>query len=395
MILLGTAVLSAIGLAVAAPSTDAAVVWTSHATADPGLGGGYALNRVSCSPTAFTLHACTAVGEAWASPTYQRGPAVPLVERWVDSSWTIQASPVPAGAVDSQLSGVDCRGGSFCMSVGYTSEGFQNNTPREPLAMSWDGAAWTLRSVPLPAGAVSAELHGVSCTGPFMCKAVGYYSTTTLFDAEPFIASWNGSNWTVDADTLPATAVGGAFFDVSCGDTTLCAAVGYWAKSNGNAAALAESWNGTSWHLDGAANPGNQTSLLGVSCASHTVCFAVGTHSTLFGSDVGFAERRAGATWTSQGTPNVSGATLSEVVGVSCQSASSCIAVAFAQGRNINAQPYALTLNAFGWHRESTASTSPPNELDGISCVGAAYCMTVGHNALGTPVQGQSETRTS
>lgn len=41
------------------------------------------------------------------------------------------------------------------------------------------GAQWSLQPIPLPAGASSSELNGISCPTPQECTAVGYYQTST------------------------------------------------------------------------------------------------------------------------------------------------------------------------------------------------------------------------
>jgi hypothetical protein len=381
----------AAGLTVLAPPAGAAsAVWTQRATADPGLGGGYALTDVVCSATTD----CTSVGYAWASPSFERGAAVPLAEHWNGAGWSVESTPVPAGAVDSQLNAVWCEGftGHPCLAVGYTSQGFQNSTPRQALAMSWDGNAWTLLPAPVPAGSLSVELQGISCTQPAACKAVGDYSRTAQFDTHPFIATWNGTAWSIDAFNLPSTAVSGTLQDVSCGDADSCSAVGYWANSAGKTSALAETWNGSTWHLDGTANPGGTTGLLGAGCASHTTCTAVGSHSTITGNYVGLAERRVGGSWSAQNPPNVPGASSSALEDVDCRSASFCVAAGAANGRDVNPTGYAEVWNGLYWKIEYQQVSG--NALSGVSCWGLTFCMAVGNSVLGARV-GQSFTRTS
>jgi hypothetical protein len=262
--------------------------------------------------------------------------------------------------------------------------------------MRWSGGTWTATPVPLPAGAVGAELNGVACLTSTTCKAVGYYSTDAPADAaRPFALSWNGAAWSIDAVSMPAAAAEGIFTDVSCGDFSLCAAVGSWSARTGTRlSALAESWNGTAWHVDGTANPGNQTTLLGVSCYSHTACTASGSHTTLTGDQVGLVERRAGAVWTAQSPPNVAKATVSSVNGIACVSASNCVAVASANGRQIGAQAYGLVWGGLSWKIEHPGAPDG-TVLAGISCPMPTYCMSVGENAaLGDPITGASYTRT-
>jgi hypothetical protein len=73
--------------------------------------------------------------------------------------------------------------------------------------------------------------------------------------------------------------------------------------------------------MDGSdrSRPGGNGSLNGVSCSSATACIAVGSTST--GT---LAERWNGMQWAVQPTPDVAGASLSSV---SCSSATACTAV--------------------------------------------------------------------
>jgi hypothetical protein len=352
------------------------------------VGGGYELRGVSCSSTT----ACTSVGSAWATLNYQP-PRVPLVERWDGTGWSVQSTPQPGG--DTELSGVSCRT-TFCVAVGSTAS--QRTDPfRQPLAMSWDGAAWTVQSVPIPAGAEGADLVAVSCTSASSCVAVGNSTkdpTSSLTQA--FIAAWNGSTWTLPSFSTPSTSISSALGDVSCGDVNSCSAVGVWTNNPNRVAPLAETWNGTSWHLDGVANPlSAQTYLGGASCASRTTCTAVGGHSTLSGTYTGLAERRVGGGWNAQSPPNVPSASSNTLLDVGCVSASNCVAVGFAQGRTIASQAYAVVWNGFGWKIEYPPTPMRYDQVSGISCPAPAFCMTVGSTFGLVPTRGDSAIRTS
>jgi len=92
---------------------------------------------------------------------------------------------------------------------------------------------------------------------------------------------------------------------------------------------LIERWNGTSWSYNSVASPtwmpSSSYRLEGVSCFSATSCMAVGYATS--GADSIFAERLSGSTWTLQDVTAPLGTYEAQLKGVSCPSANACLAV--------------------------------------------------------------------
>jgi hypothetical protein len=132
---------------------------------------------VSCSDIAH----CTGVG-SWVD---FQGRTRTLAERWDGTSWVRQHARNPAGFGVSELSGVSCRGATWCAGVGSWSDGF-NGIPSYTLAERWNGAGWRIEHTPNPPGATLSSLNAVDCGGPF-CVAVGSSydgsMTSTLIEA--------------------------------------------------------------------------------------------------------------------------------------------------------------------------------------------------------------------
>ena len=83
------------------------------------------------------------------------------------ASWT--AEPIPGPVVPSGgLSAVSCVLVRSCMAVGGGPDG--------PLAERWNGAVWTLQSLP---GGVGGGLSEISCSSSTACAAVGAITTIT------------------------------------------------------------------------------------------------------------------------------------------------------------------------------------------------------------------------
>jgi hypothetical protein len=316
--------------------------WTAQAPAQPPGAAQTPLAGVSCPAQG----ACLAVGNA-----FFNDPSAwqTLTEAESGSTWTIQPSPSPAGALGATLSGISCPAATSCAAVGSVAE-------------SWNGTTWTHQAIARPSGAVTVMLRAVSCTAASACLAVGSYSDASRAD-HALAESWNGSRWRLVPPAEPAGATSAVLNGVSCTSASACLAVG---GSGGKT--LAESWNGTSWSLQTTVDPSTQgNELLGVTCLTASDCTAVG--DTRNGP---LAEDWNGSTWSQQATPR-SGATL---LSVSCTSASACIAVGSGGAGSVVA-----AWNGTAWtikHLAPPAGTFEA-QLNSLSCTSARACTAVGY----------------
>jgi hypothetical protein len=145
------------------------------------LGGG--LEGVSCA----SASACTAAGLWQDSPFGE----LPLAERWDGTSWSLQKPPAPAGGQAVLLAGVSCPSATSCTAVGS----YQASGVALTLAEAWDGSSWSIQPTANPAGADESNLSGVACRSAGACTAVGFAikhvgnlggnKTQTLAEAEP------------------------------------------------------------------------------------------------------------------------------------------------------------------------------------------------------------------
>jgi hypothetical protein len=94
----------------------------------------------------------------------------------------------------------------------------------------------------------------------------------------------------------------------ACGSTDACTAVGSIDEGKvGQYAALADSWNGTSWTTQGTPSPADyvhKSSLDGVSCAFADACTAVGSYANRYGVERTLVESWNGTAWTIETSPN-------------------------------------------------------------------------------------------
>jgi hypothetical protein len=341
--------------------------WTIQPAPNQSGSVGDNLSGISCtSPSA-----CIAVGTANSA-----GGDVTLAERWDGTSWTIQPTPSPSGATGSFLSTVSCTSASACTAIGDSLSA----TSRAPRAERWDGTSWTIQPTPSPSGEIGgaaggSSLSGVSCTSATACAAVGFYVIGANGANRTLAERWNGVTWTIEPTPDQTGATGTTLSSVSCTSATACTAVGSYNQFGGSGGTVAERWNGTDWTIQPTPTG---SSLSGVSCTSSTACTSVGPGFVANGETT-LAEAWNGTTWTVQSSPNESGAQGSDLSGVSCTSATGCTGA----GTYLASTGSYLTLmerwDGATWTIQPTPSPSGPTSfLNGVSCTSASMCIAVG-----------------
>src|SRR5215469_5786542 len=371
-----TLALAAAGLAAAGgsvPGLAAGVAWSVVPTPNrPGPSNG-SLTGVSC----VSVSACFAVGSQ--SGATGPGPHT-LTESWNGSAWSILKSPNQG--IISSLTSVSCTSASTCMAVGsyYTLSGHYR-----ALIESWNGTSWSVSGSPNPGNGYAAALSGVSCTSATSCTAVGWYSVN---GGGPFtlIESWNGSTWSIVPSPNPAgEAPAPNLKAVSCTSTSACVAVGSYETSSGLVRTLIESWNGGTWSIVPSPNPSLDGSYLAaVSCRSASLCTAVGQLGQ-YGNGT-LIESWNGSTWSVVPSPNPTGGR-GALAGVSCPSASSCRAIGSYPGSRGYSRALAESWNGSKWSIVPTPNQGTLNNvLGGVSCRSASACVAVGDFAITTRV---------
>ena len=197
----------------------------------------------------------------------------------------------------------------------------------------------------------------------------------------------------------PATAAIGSTITeldgVSCASATACVAVGYTARGGlglGRTLGfvpLAEIWNGSKWRIAPTPDPAHYTGsqLHGVSCTSATACVAVGF--SVLGNELrsrkitAFAERWNGIKWTLQPVAKVKNAIFTQLFGVSCTSPKACTAVG-----SYNADASLVERwNGSVWKVQPTPHPRTLiyhlTFLNGVSCSSSTACVAVGESDTG------------
>jgi hypothetical protein len=372
----GVLAIVALGAGAVLAVAPSAQAASAPASARPSAGTAleWEFSGVSCT----SASACTAVGDFENS----LDATAALVERWNGTAWTVQSTPTPSGAAASYLNGVSCTSASACTAVGQYVTGAGTTAT---LAERWNGTAWTVQSTPAPSGATASFLQEVSCPSASACTAVGYYLASGT--STTFAERWNGTAWTLQSTPAPSGATASYLNGVSCPSASACTATGFYSTGTTDLT-LAETWNGTAWTVQSTPAPSGATSseLYGVSCPSASACTAAGNYETSTGATVTLAESWNGTAWTVQSTPSPSGAIAAFLDGVSCPAASSCTASGWYQISSGAYETLAETWNGTAWTVQSTPNPSGATDsyLFGVSCPSVSACAAVGYDLNST-----------
>jgi len=296
---------------------------------------------------------CSTAADCFAIGATNGGP---LIEHWNGASWSVSTVPISGAGPSADLEGLSCTSSTSCFAVGASVVETLTTLSATPLALQWNGTQWSATAIPRPAGAVVAALSSVSCTSATNCIAVGASSddpeTLDQFTGTPFVERWDGSVWSAVPAPSPPGAIEAELLAVSCPNVSSCDAVGdYEAPALGGA--LLEHWDGTQWSI--VPNAGANAAMSGrarrkISGFRHLMSRAKSRLSD------GFLD-----------TPGLEG--------VSCASDSSCFAVGF----SFNG---ALTEHWDGIRWSVVDSPVPPAtqgaELTSVSCATPTDCSAVG-----------------
>jgi hypothetical protein len=356
----------------------------------------------AASALGAVLIAIAALGAAGAaqaaSPASASGPASSGWPRGLGDPF---ARPAKAAGISGQLDSVFCTSTANCWAVGSYSAKLA--TLNQVLHRT--GKKWIKVAVPEPGGTGKedvSELDAVRCTSALNCWAVGFYDKGGAELNE--ILHWTGKKWFAVSVPTPAGTLAGdenVLLDVACTSAVSCWAVGDYGTDD--SATLGEIvknqalfWNGKSWSVVATPNPAgvkknHGNGLSGIRCTAPTDCWAAGTDGVLGKKFILSNEilHWTGKKWAQVTVPNVLGikvkGTLNELIGVSCTSAKSCVAVGSAlrlgtNGRELNA---ILRWNGAKWLKEQVPNpdgTDPGSVsgLLGVTCASASDCWAVG-----------------
>jgi|SRR5579875_668376 len=122
--------------------------------------------------------------------------------------------------------------------------------------------------------------------------------------------------------------------------------------------------------------------LAGVSCVSASSCLAVGVNAPLDGPSTPLAEKWNGATWTASAAPSPASATNAAFYAVTCTAAANCLAVgSYFIAASHQALPLAEKWNGSKWTIQAVPAPSGVSQatLLAVACPAATSCRATGN----------------
>jgi hypothetical protein len=312
--------------------------------------------------------------------------------------WTIVSSPNAANSKANYLNAAACATASDCWAVGdyYSS----TNSPAccSTLTEHYDGTAWSVVGSPNGTSTDTNSLFGVACSSTVSCWAVGEYASTggrltTLIEHY----DGNTNQWSIVTSGDVGAGIGNGLRAVTCVLDTDCWAVGYQTVVN-TQETLTEHYDGTAWLVVPSSNPTNGIVpyLDGVTCTSASDCWGVGTYGTLCNPpnnlnacNFTLIEHYDGTLWSLVSSPNTTNtdgtAENNYLYGVSCASSAYCLAAGYTAG--VGHQDSLIEQNTgSGWSVVSSPiqNTTNTNQIYGVSCSTAKFCVAAGYYNSGS-----------
>jgi hypothetical protein len=265
---------------------------------------------------------------------------------------------------------------SSCVAVGYSGGAAR--------AEWWNGTGWTLLAPPTPRATTASGLNAVACPATTTCVAVGY-SDATSGSTQTLAEIWTGRALKIQRSPNLRGPTDSRLTALSCSAPDACVAVGS-SGPTGTAiqAPLAESWNGTVWKIQHVPVPpsANYSGLKGVSCTSASDCIAVGYyHQLTIPADEPLVEVWNGGTWAPQSSPAWTFNMDTNLSAISCSSSVQCTAVGY-----VGRETLAVTWDGTSWAVQPTpnAPNEAWSELLAVSCASPSFCGAVGYSSNGS-----------
>ena len=167
---------------------------------------------------------------------------------------------------------------------------------------------------------------------------------------------------------------------VSCSRPGACIAAGTESEGAGKYTAFGAGWNGTAWSSQTIPTyEGHPDFINAVSCWSATECMAVGIYEEAGADSKSFAESWNGTAWSATTpVPLPSGANGNQLRGISCTSANFCIATGL-YWKKAKYIGYATEWNGKSWTTiDPPLTESKFSDLNDVSCTSTSFCMAVG-----------------
>jgi hypothetical protein len=275
----------------------------------------------------------------------------------------------------------------LCMATGWSA----SSTGVQPVGLNWASgqSAWQPLFIP---GAMQNNLinlpNEISCVGTNVgtfvtCEMAGEHYTNPRYESLLTETS-SDFGWGVQNESSPRHNSWSAMNDASCTSDTFCMLVGQAGNSRVVKRRIHYTSHDTAYTWSGSGGltklnppvPGHSkyAEFSALSCVSSTFCMAAGNYYNSHSIWRTFAASWTSGSWRLLSTPDVKGEKFSTFEGVSCPTASLCMAVG--QAYRPGSRPFAEQWSDGKW----TLSILPKTDagVDGVSCPTATDCLASG-----------------
>lgn len=312
------------------------------------------------------------------------------------ATWEVKSVSLPTGGTEGALWGVSCPSTTFCAAVGD----YWNGSIWGAAGDEWNGTSWTVATVEANPGDKNGDLRSVSCWSTTGCRASGAYGNKGAGNS--LIEGRKEGTWKRIPSPNASNGKNPEFMGISCPETAFCLATGEFVNLEAGeaGAAFASEWEGEEWvRLSPVENPGGQKNgqLQSVSCYEVGVCMSVGG----WGKELEgrFVSQAGSEIWTKStkewavvNAEEPAGAKFGMFYGVSCTSATFCMAVG-KWSENVSSAPYKAMADTWNgskwtlvlWSGGSEGATE--GALHSVSCTAAEECEMVGSDKSKTGVE--------
>jgi hypothetical protein len=327
--------------------------------------------------------------------------------------WRVTVIDPPGGYKVATLAALSCSSATSCVTGGQYTEFMPPEVGGPYLYMLASEAhgKWQPASAGIvpssTASPVQSFVNSISCPAAGTCVAVGQYYADSANPEQPLIAIEEHGSWVrAFSPAMPANAsrpLDASLTSVSCTSAGSCEVIGAYYDKAGDLVPVSIAESGGRWRPGTAISTrgtGSYTDLQSVACSRPGYCAAAGSYLYSQDSNYGaIAAVESGGRWGTVRPVALPKGTLSgQLTSVSCQSATSCVAVGPAQAKGGQVAMMA-TMSRGTWARAKLLPARPAGApsgstsgLDEVSCT-RSFCEAVGTYKLKTGVIGWAAMR--
>ena len=341
--------------------------------------------------------ACPAIAKCEVLGEYQTpaGLNEDLISTQHGTTWSTVVAPLPSGGIEAANLGpyqLRCTGLGDCIGTSL----YESSTSIAADILIEFKGRWSAIAMPMPANAIHSSFPTIdfmACPRLGACVIVGTYAARSGLTEGLIVREVNGRFVAGQAPVPGGLDHGSALDSVACEGASTCVAAGDYVTPSGSTEPLFVTDSAGSLRASVAPLPPNAAAapsaeVEGVSCASASICVALGSYEDAAGDRVGFIDTSSSGQWVATAMPSPAGASAldpsPEIDAVACKAGYFCLAVGHYTDSSGNVQGLVLMEEAGIWLASMMPGTTDTNVImHSVACVSATSCAATGHYDAG------------